>query len=55
MPNKSNYYGIKIEALVDSRTFYTSNIEVYVGTQPDGPFKCDNLPWSIVKRLIGPI
>ncbi|XP_022160703.1 uncharacterized protein LOC111026853 [Myzus persicae] len=27
-------------------------MEVYVGTQPDGPFKCDNSPSSIVKRLI---
>lgn len=30
-------------------------MEVYVGTQPDGPFKCDNSPSSIVKRLIAPI
>lgn len=55
IPNKPNKYGIKIQALVDSRTFYTSNMEVYVGTQPDGPFKCDNSPSSIVKRLIAPI
>jgi len=37
IPNKPNKYGIKIQALVDSRTFYTSNMEVYVGTQPDSP------------------
>ncbi|XP_060846007.1 piggyBac transposable element-derived protein 4-like [Rhopalosiphum padi] len=55
IPNKPNKYGIKIQALVYSRTFYTSNMEVYVGTQPDGPFKCDNSPSSIVKRLISPI
>jgi len=30
-------------------------MEVYVGTQPDGPFKCYNSPSSIVKRLIAPI
>ncbi|XP_025208434.1 uncharacterized protein LOC112603859 [Melanaphis sacchari] len=53
--NKPNKYDIKIQALVDSRTFYTSNMEVYVGTQPDGPFKCDNSPSSIVKRLIASI
>lgn len=56
IPNKPNKYGIKIQALVDSKTFYTSNMKVvYVGTQPDGPFKCENNPSSVVKRLISPI
>jgi len=55
IPNKSNKYGIKIQALVDSKTFYTCNMEVYVGTQPDCPFKCENNPSSVVKRLISPI
>lgn len=27
-------------------------MEVYVGTQPDGPFKFENQPSSIVKRMI---
>jgi len=31
IPNKPNKYGIKIQALVDSRTFYTAKMEVYVG------------------------
>ncbi|XP_025196199.1 piggyBac transposable element-derived protein 4-like [Melanaphis sacchari] len=55
IPSKPNKYGIMIQALVDSKTYYTSNMEVYVGTQPDGPFKCDNSPSSIVKRLISTI
>ncbi|XP_050065449.1 piggyBac transposable element-derived protein 4-like [Aphis gossypii] len=55
IPSKPNKYGIKIQALVDSRTFYTSKMEVYVGTQPDGPYKCENNPASVVKRLIAPI
>lgn len=55
IPNKPNKYGIKIQALVDSRTFFTSNMEVYVGTQPEGPFKFENKPSSIVKRMITPI
>lgn len=40
IPNKPNKYGIKIQTLVDSKTFYTCNMEVYVGTQSDGQFKC---------------
>lgn len=55
IPSKPNKYGIKIQALVDSRTFYTSKMEVYVGTQPDGPYKCENNPASVVKKLIAPI
>ncbi|KAF0767988.1 piggyBac transposable element-derived protein 4-like [Aphis craccivora] len=45
--NKPNKYGIKIQALIDSRAFYTSNVEVYVETHPDG-----DSPSRIVKRLI---
>jgi len=30
-------------------------MEVYVGTQPDGPYKCDNSPMSIVKRMVAAI
>lgn len=30
-------------------------MEVYVGTQPDGPLKCDNSPVSIGKRMVAPI
>lgn len=55
IPSKPNKYGIKTHALVDSRTYYTSNMEVYVGTQPDGPYKCDDRHASIVKILIAPI
>ncbi|KFM74523.1 PiggyBac transposable element-derived protein 4, partial [Stegodyphus mimosarum] len=55
MPNKPAKYGIKIFALVDSRTFYTSNMEIYCGTQPDGPFKVSTSPSDVVKRLIQPL
>ncbi|XP_046976366.1 piggyBac transposable element-derived protein 4-like [Vanessa cardui] len=51
MANKPAKYGIKIFALVDSKSFYTSNLEVYTGKQPEGPFNVDNRPSALVKRL----
>ena len=51
IPSKPDKYGIKIFALVDAQTFFTSKIEVYVGTQPDGPYKVSNSPGDVVKRL----
>nr|CAH7725495.1 unnamed protein product [Callosobruchus chinensis] len=49
--SKPNKYGIKVYALVDSRMFYTANLEVYAGKQPDGPYKLDNSARSVVMRL----
>ncbi|XP_066253023.1 piggyBac transposable element-derived protein 4-like [Euwallacea similis] len=55
IPNKPAKYGIKVFALVDARTFYIFNLEVYVGKQPDGPFSLSNKPDDIVLRLVEPI
>lgn len=55
IPSKPAKYGIKIFALCDNLNFYTGNLEIYAGTQPDGPFKIDNGAASVVKRLIQPI
>lgn len=52
MPNKLAKYGIKIFALCDSVNCYTSNLEVYVGTQPAGPYSVDNSAASITKRMV---
>ncbi|KAJ8968179.1 hypothetical protein NQ314_002438 [Rhamnusium bicolor] len=52
--NKPAKYGIKIYALVDSRTFFTSNLEMYAGKQPEGPFQVKNDAASVVMPLIEP-
>lgn len=55
IPSKPNKYGIKIFALVDAKMFYTQNLEVYVGKQPDGPFANSNSGQAIVERMVEPI
>jgi hypothetical protein len=52
MPNKPSKYGIKIFACCDAKTFYTGNMEVYVGKQNQGTDKIDYKPDSVVKRLV---
>lgn len=39
-------------ALVDSVNYYTSNLEIYAGKQPEGPFSFDNSTKTISMRLI---
>ncbi|XP_072397501.1 uncharacterized protein [Diabrotica undecimpunctata] len=40
--NKPAKYGIKIYALVDARTFFTQNLKIYPGKQPEGPYQLPN-------------
>jgi hypothetical protein len=53
--SKPGNYGNKIYALVDSRIFYTQNLEIYAGKQPEGPYQLSNSPADVVERMISPI
>ena len=55
IPSKPSKYGIKIFAVVDSKMFYTSNLEIYPGKQPEGPFQFSNKSSDVLERLITPI
>ncbi|XP_053964402.1 piggyBac transposable element-derived protein 4-like [Anastrepha ludens] len=55
MPNKPNKYGLKIYALVDAKSFYVINLEIYPGKQPTGPYALSNKAYDVVDRLVAPI
>lgn len=52
IPNKPAKYGLKAFVLCDGKTFYVSNIELYCGKQPEGPFQKSNTPHDITLRLV---
>lgn len=55
IPSKPARYSIKIFALVHVKNASTYNLEVYVGIQPDRPYKINNSPNNVVNRLVQPI
>ncbi|UYV62780.1 hypothetical protein LAZ67_2001912, partial [Cordylochernes scorpioides] len=55
IPSKHNKYGVKLFALVDSKMFYTCNLEIYSGKNPEGPHNVSNSPSDVVERLCEPI
>ncbi|UYV84551.1 hypothetical protein LAZ67_X002594 [Cordylochernes scorpioides] len=55
IPSKHNKNGIKLFALVNSKFFYTCNLEIYSGKNPEGPYNVSNSPSDVVERLCEPI
>ncbi|XP_045449984.1 piggyBac transposable element-derived protein 4-like [Melitaea cinxia] len=55
MPNKPAKYGLKSYLLVDAKSFYIVNLELYAGTQPPGPYNKSNKPFDVVDKLVQPI
>lgn len=53
IPSKPDKYGLKIFAMVDSKTWYTCYTELYVGLQPGTDRVVSNKPYDIVKRVCG--
>ncbi|XP_044760276.1 piggyBac transposable element-derived protein 4-like [Coccinella septempunctata] len=55
MPAKPAKYGLKLFALVDTKTMFTLNLEIYPGVQPDGPYLQSNSAYDVVKRMTEPV
>ncbi|CAB3231987.1 unnamed protein product [Arctia plantaginis] len=55
MLNKPAKNGIQFLVLVDAKSFYIFNLEVYAGKQPAEPYALSNSAFSVVERLIMPI
>nr|XP_023011791.1 piggyBac transposable element-derived protein 4-like [Leptinotarsa decemlineata] len=55
IPSRPAKCGIEIFAFVDAKTYYTSNMEIYAGLQPDGSYSMSNKSIDVVKRMISPI
>jgi hypothetical protein len=51
IPSKPGKYGIKVFCLADAKMYYTVNLEIYAGKQPDGPHQVSNSPKDVVLRL----
>ena len=55
VPKKPAKYGLKTFALVNAKTAYTINLETYVGTQPEGPYRQSNAAQDVVLRMVEPV
>lgn len=52
IPNKPDKYGLKLFALVDKQFPYAYNLEVYVSTQPIGPYQLSNKVHDVDRMLL---
>lgn len=52
IPTKPAKYGLKIFALVDAKSFYMGNLEIYCGTQLHSLYNMSSKPFDIVMRLL---
>ncbi len=55
MPKKPGKFGIKVWAVTDSKTYYTSNVEVFISNQRRGPFHVSTSTRDVVNRLVSHI
>lgn len=55
MPKKPGKFGIKVWAVTDSKTFYTSSLEVYISKQHRGPFWVSTSTRDVVNRIVSHI
>lgn len=53
--NKLSKYSIKVYSLECAKIFYTMNMEVYAGKQPEAPFKLENSGLEVVQRMVQPV
>lgn len=52
LPNKPNKYILKSFAVVDAKTLYTTELEMYCGKQPKGQFQVDYFASTVVKHIV---
>lgn len=52
MSDKPANHGLKYISLVDAKTSFTCNVELYCGQQPEGPYRVKDDSSSIVHRLL---
>lgn len=50
-PSKTAKYGIKIFALVNSKMFYSCNLKLHAGKQPEAQFADSNKCINLVNRI----
>lgn len=55
MPEKPRKFGIQVWAVTDSKTFYTSKLEVFIPNQNKGPFFVSTSTRDVVNRMVSHI